>query len=246
MDPRAAVGDDDGRDDRLRRAPRARRADAAARGRCAGGCLQARLASRPCGGRDRRRRIGGRHDPVHRGALHAPRLRDAGRACRRCSRSSRSSARWLCSASGPARATPPTSPWRSRDLAHGRAPPAASGGARPRDDAVRARRGAAVGAGHCLRPLPRARSSLRARGDAQVRLRPPGERDRPARAERAGVRLVARHALDRRARARHRVRCDVPLLLRPPFDAGGGGDDRGARVPRHARSSWGTSSSARR
>src|SRR6185437_3958758 len=43
-----------------------------------------------------------------------------------------------------------------------------SGGARPRDDGVRTRRRAAVGARHGVRPLPRARPALRARDDAPV------------------------------------------------------------------------------
>src|SRR3954451_5309026 len=38
-----------------------------------------RLASRCRGDRDRRRRVGGRDDPVHRGALHTQGLRHAGR-----------------------------------------------------------------------------------------------------------------------------------------------------------------------
>ena len=209
-------------------------ADAAARGRRACGCVQARLASRPRGGRDRRRCLGGRHDPVHRSALHAPRLRDARRLAEGAA-GLRGPRRDGC----PRRAAAPTLRRLLRrrargNLAHGRAASAASGSARTRDDVVCARRRAPLGARHRVRPLPRPRHAVRARGDpagsssACRRARSPCScSSAPAFASWHDTFWIAR------ARARHRVRGDVPLLLRPSLDAGGRGDDRGARVPRH-------------
>ena len=78
-----------------------------------------------------------------------------------------------------------------------------------------------------------AEDAIRARRHAALHVRPARERDRVAGAGRAGIRLGARHVLDRDARARHRRFGARPLLLRPADHAGRRRDARGARVPDH-------------
>ena len=91
----------DVRDDRLRRARRARRADAAVPGRRARRAVAARLAARARRGRDRRRLVGRRDDPLHAGVHGRARTSSRRSSCRRCSRWSRSiAARRSSSASG--------------------------------------------------------------------------------------------------------------------------------------------------
>ena len=80
LDPRAARPVDAGRDDRLRRARRARAAYAAVPRGGAHGGRPSRLAPHPRRGRDRRRLVGARDDPVHAGVRRRQRLRHARRA----------------------------------------------------------------------------------------------------------------------------------------------------------------------